>query len=152
MGARIDSNGTAQYLLTNPPIYFELVGKGKPLLLLHSSYASGVIFSNLAKELKVTHRLIIPDLPGHGLSGGKYYLNQLAEKQILEILDSLGIKKTDMLGISLGANLALSLANKYPNRFNKIVLIQSIQPKSPTEKLFSLIPLMGVENHKSVMN
>ena len=143
MGARIDSEGTAQYLLTNPPVYFELIGKGKPLLLLHSSYASGIIFSNLAKELKVGHRIIIPDLPGHGLSGGKHYSNQLAGEQILEILDSLGIAKTDILGISLGANLALSLAGKYPNRFNKIVLIQSIQPKSPLEKLFTLtLPIL----------
>lgn len=44
-------------------------------------------------------------------------------KQVIDLMDALNIEKTNLVGNSFGGGLAISLAIKYPNRFNKIVLM-----------------------------
>jgi pimeloyl-ACP methyl ester carboxylesterase len=50
-------------------LYVATGGQGKPLLLLHGYPQSGEIWRFVAPELAKTRRVIVPDLPGMGLSG-----------------------------------------------------------------------------------
>lgn len=49
-------------------MYYEVHGKGVPLLVLHGFTGSGAGLESLFKPLTATHQLIIPDLRGHGRS------------------------------------------------------------------------------------
>lgn len=152
MGPQINPSGTAQYLLANPPIYFEVIGKGKPVVLLHGAHTRGTIFADLVKEFAESYQLIIPDLPGHGFSGGSSYSHELANGQIIKILDALKLKKVDVVGYSLGAQTAQELIAEYPDRFQKVVLIQPFPPQAPFEAIFSFIPFMAASPLESTMN
>jgi pimeloyl-ACP methyl ester carboxylesterase len=143
VGPEIDPSGTAQYLLTDPPVFFELIGKGRPVLLIHGAHRRGTVFTGLVKDLSDTYYLIVPDLPGHGLSGGKDYSNRSAVTQIIKVLNSLKIKQADLVGHDLGGQVAQALAAKYPERFTRLVLIQSASPPGLIDSLFSLIPFMN---------
>src|SRR5688572_16920622 len=44
-------------------------GDGPPVVLLHSSGEFAGLWSQVVPDLLATHRVIIPDLPGHGASG-----------------------------------------------------------------------------------
>ncbi len=44
-------------------------GEGPPLVLLHGQGEFGAVWLPVLPELARTHRLIVPDLPGHGASG-----------------------------------------------------------------------------------
>jgi 3-oxoadipate enol-lactonase len=70
------------------------------------------------------HRVIIPDLRGHGRSRGlppPYTAVQLASDLSL-LLDHLGIESTAVLGYSQGGAIAQQLVLDYPQRFARLVL------------------------------
>jgi pimeloyl-ACP methyl ester carboxylesterase len=48
--------------------YYETHGTGEPLVLLHGFNASGEVWAQFVPELARHHRLIVPDLRGHGRS------------------------------------------------------------------------------------
>src|SRR6516164_2083531 len=81
-------------------IHYTVEGKGEPVVLIHGLYSSGFINWKLPKvvaELAKTHKVILLDLPGHGLSGRPAdkdaYGVQMVDDVIL-LLDHLKIKKS----------------------------------------------------------
>jgi len=65
-------------------------GAGQPLLLLHGLMATGDMFRPVLAELAAQHRLIVPDLRGHGRSAnlpGPYTTRQMAD-DLERMLDS----------------------------------------------------------------
>jgi pimeloyl-ACP methyl ester carboxylesterase len=65
-------------------IYYEVVGEGEPLVLLHSFSNSGRIFDPFVEAFAGQYRLIVPDLRGHGGStnpGGEFTMRQSALAQ-----------------------------------------------------------------------
>jgi len=146
MGPTVHPQGSAQYLLSTPPIYFEEVGRGKPLVLLHGIHKRGIVFRNIALELAKDYHLIIPDMPGHGLSGTKIYDREEAKEEILKILDSLKIKQTNIMGISLGGTLAQELAHENPDRFQKVILLNTKSSIPLIKRLFKIIPFFPKKN------
>jgi pimeloyl-ACP methyl ester carboxylesterase len=72
------------------------------------------------------YRVIALDLPGFGLSATGFtenYSHPVQAEALKQILNSLGITKTDIVAHSMGANVALHFVQSYPALVNKLVLV-----------------------------
>lgn len=104
---------------------YELRGQGEPLLLLHGFAACADYWAPLLPALAARHRLIIPDLRGHGRSTNparRFSMRQSAT-DILSLLDHLGLDKVKAIGHSAGAMTLMHAATREPDRFEALVLI-----------------------------
>jgi len=102
----------------------------KVIVLLHGKNFSGYYWERVAKDLlKKNYRVIIPDQIGFGKSSKpdyyQYSFGQLG-LNTKSLLDSLGIKKFDLVGHSMGGMLAVTFAVNYSASVNKLILINPI--------------------------
>jgi len=102
----------------------------KIILLIHGNFSSSLHYMPLIERLK-GYRLIAPDMRGFGDSS---YHNRICSmhdfaSDIIALLDALNIEKVYVVGWSLGGGVALELTASYPNRFKKLVLINSTTHK-----------------------
>lgn len=90
--------------------YREL-GEGRPLLLLHGLFSDGVVnwikFGHAARLAAAGHRVIMPDLRAHGLSGKPQdpacYPPGILGRDLAELVGHLALGEYDLGGFSLGA-------------------------------------------------
>jgi len=115
--------------MSQPPaiadiLYFTEQGSGTPLLLVHGVMITGAMFEPVVAQFAARHRVIVPDLRGHGRSRGlppPYTAAQLAS-DLACLLDHLGIATTAVLGYSQGGAIAQQLALDHPERCGGLVL------------------------------
>ena len=107
-------------------IYYEVYGKGEPLLVLHGggvgcTYEMGRFIDELSKSYMV----IAPSTRGQGKSGiGKKAITyEQKAKDIMAAVDKVTKKPMIILGFSDGAFTAYKIASMYPKRVKKIVAI-----------------------------
>jgi 3-oxoadipate enol-lactonase len=105
-------------------LYYTERGSGPPLLLVHGLMVTGETFDPILEHCAIRHRVIVPDLRGHGRSRGlppPYTVAQLAS-DLSSLLDHLGIGSAAVLGYSQGGAIAQQLALDDPQRCNRLVL------------------------------
>lgn len=105
-------------------LYFTERGSGPPLLLVHGLMVTGEMFEPIIEQLATRHRVIVPDLRGHGRSRGlppPYTAVRLAN-DLSRLLDHLGIDATAVLGYSQGGAIAQQLVLDHPARCSRLVL------------------------------
>jgi 3-oxoadipate enol-lactonase len=105
-------------------LYFTEQGAGPPLLLVHGLMVSGEMFAPVLDRLAAFHRVIVPDLRGHGRSRAlppPYSARQLAA-DLAGLLEQLGIGSAAVLGYSQGGAIAQQLALDWPERCSRLVL------------------------------
>ena len=104
----------------------EIVGRGADLVLIHSLLSDRTSFSLLAERISDRRRLILPNLPGFGSSPrGAATIGDFADG-IAGLIDELKLpQNTDVLGNGLGGFVALSLAERHGEKFNRAVLVGS---------------------------
>lgn len=98
---------------------------GKNVLLLHGKNFFGDYWSNVIKYLsKNGFRVIVPDQIGFGKSSKPdiHYSFHLLASNTKDLLDSLNIKKTAVIGHSMGGMLAIRFSLIYPNMVSKLIL------------------------------
>ena len=104
---------------------------GKVAILLHGKNFSGFYWERIAEELKKKgYRVIIPDQIGFGKSSKPavydYSFSQWAVNTV-KLLDHLSVKhKVVVVGHSMGGMLASHLSYLYPERFQKMILVNPI--------------------------
>jgi 3-oxoadipate enol-lactonase len=111
-------------LASSELLYFTERGSGPPLLLVHGLMVTGEMFEPVIEHFATQHRVIVPDLRGHGRSRGlppPYTAAQLAS-DLARLLDHLGIDSTTVLGYSQGGAIAQQLVLDYPKRCDHLVL------------------------------
>ena len=105
-------------------VFARQLGVGPPLLLIHGLMVTGEMFEPVLDDFAERHRVIIPDLRGHGRSvrlAGPYTVARLAE-DLARLLDDLGLESADVLGYSQGGAVAQQFARDYPDRTRRLVL------------------------------
>lgn len=99
-----------------------------PLVLLHGTSSSLHTYDEWTKELIKTRRVIRMDLPAFGLTGPHptrdYSMERYADF-INEFLEALKVEKCILGGNSLGGNITWNFALKYPERAEKLILIDA---------------------------
>ena len=105
-------------------IYYEVHGKGTPLLLIAGVGSDSSSWAGIINKLSARFKVIIFDNRGTGRSeipDRKYTVRQLANDAI-RLLDHLKIKKVHILGHSMGGYIAQELAINHPDRVDKLIL------------------------------
>jgi len=108
-------------------LHAQVSGSGPPLVLLHGFTGDASTMAGLAGPLSEGHRVIVPDLVGHGGSGipdrvGAYGVDQMAA-HVSTLCERLGHREFDLVGYSMGGRVALALACTAPDRVRSLVLI-----------------------------
>ncbi|HJT39010.1 MAG TPA: alpha/beta hydrolase [Sphingobium sp.] len=104
-------------------------GEGAPVLLLHGSGPGVSAWTNWKKVLPVLagdFRVIAPDMAGFGhteRNSELAYDIKLWVKHLVAILDALDLQKVSLVGNSFGGSLALAAAARFPERFDRLVLM-----------------------------
>jgi len=93
------------------------------ILFLHAAGTSAWMWRPIAARLELFHCLI-PDLPGHGQSAGVpwHSLDDTADQLADLIGRHANAGRAHIVGLSLGAYVALRLVTRHPERCNHIVL------------------------------
>jgi pimeloyl-ACP methyl ester carboxylesterase len=102
-------------------------GEGPPLLLVHGLGGAASNWTELAPLLARRHRLLVPDLPGHGGSSallGVSGLEPYADRVAL-VAEREGMLPAPVVGHSLGGSVVLRLALRRPGDVQAIVLAGS---------------------------
>lgn len=106
-------------------IYFEEMGTGIPLLMLHGNTASSNMFSEIATEYAKNYKVILIDFLGCGRSER---IQNFAEDlwydeamQVIRFLEEQGYRKVNIIGTSGGAISAINIALERPDLVDKIV-------------------------------
>lgn len=123
----------------NVDIYYEDVGSGKPLVLLHGWSASGRAFVKNVPVLAKHYRVINVDLRFHGDSGKPSYgcrIERLS-MDVAELMDHLDLQDVTMLGWSMGCSVIWGYWELFrAKRLAKMILydeapLNMIQPDFP---------------------
>lgn len=118
-----DTSITRGYIpVKDSKIYYEAVGQGAPIILLHAGFLDHNMWQEQVKELKKTYKVITIDMPAHGLfQRGK---DTFLMADALEIVvDSLAIQKASWMGLSLGAVVLTDFLITHPDRVHKAILV-----------------------------
>ncbi len=108
-------------------IHYKETGKGKtPLLMLHGNTYSSETFKSHVKYFQANFKLIIPDLPGHGLSDRlekfpRDYYERCAEI-LMTFLKQKKVKKINIIGIHGGAIVTMIMASRNDPEVKNIVV------------------------------
>jgi pimeloyl-ACP methyl ester carboxylesterase len=118
----LDRAGTrVHYQATRPP-----GGADAPaVVFLHNIFCDGRVFSHATAALGARYRTIAIDFRGHGGSEvprRPYSIQDLAE-DTLAVLDQEGVARAAVVGLSVGATVAVELALRHPERVDRLVLM-----------------------------
>jgi len=105
-------------------------GKGSPVLFLHGGEGFDQRQPFVA-PLAARRRLIAPSHPGFGKSSLPEWLDSVDDiaHVYLELLDTLGLDKVDIVGCSIGVWIAAEMATKSPERVNRLVMVGPVGVK-----------------------
>ncbi|GAA5109303.1 alpha/beta fold hydrolase [Alloalcanivorax gelatiniphagus] len=116
---------------------------GPAVVLLHGYSADRVVWVRFARHLLRDHRVVVPELAGHGASGfvaGAGYSAPDQARRVVAVLDHLGIDHAHVAGNSMGGFVAATLAVAHPARVASLLLSDAVgvtQPEpSDAELLF----------------
>ncbi|MCA1827766.1 MAG: alpha/beta fold hydrolase [Myxococcales bacterium] len=131
-------------------ISFREYGHGpRAIVLVHGLLMDGSMFEKVAPPLAERgHRVIVVDLPGHGASDqphdmGAYSMTAYG-RDVIALLDHLGLETAVIGGTSLGANVGLEAAVAAPERVRALVLEMPVLEKGITGAGVLFVPLAFV--------
>jgi pimeloyl-ACP methyl ester carboxylesterase len=106
-------------------MYYEIHGTGQPLVLLHGAFSAiGTSFGKLLPELAKSRQVIAFELQAHGRTADidrPLTIEGMAD-DVAAALQALGIQQADVLGYSMGSDVALQLVIRHPDVVRKLVL------------------------------
>jgi pimeloyl-ACP methyl ester carboxylesterase len=108
-------------------VAYRTAGEGPVVLLVHGMAGSASTWRHVMPVLAQHATVIAPDLPGHGRSEkprGDYSLGSLASA-LRDLLIVLGHERATIVGQSLGGGVAMQFAYQYPERCERLVLVNS---------------------------
>jgi len=105
-------------------VYYETYGQGHPLLIVAGLAMDLTQLGGIVTDLSARHMVIAFDNRGAGRTDKPdipYSIDVMAE-DTAGLLDAIGITKADVLGISLGGKIALSLTLQHPEKVRSLIL------------------------------
>jgi len=122
-------------------------GSGPVVLLVHGITSTSATWESVLPYLAAEHTVIAPDLLGHGGSAkprGDYSLGAHASG-VRDLLVALGHDSATFVGHSLGGGVAMQLAYQFPERCERLVLVDSGGLGSEVSPLLRAATLPGAE-------
>lgn len=116
---RLEINGVSYF--------YQVFGKGEPLLLLHGGLGQTEMFGPVLTTLAKQRQVIGVDLHGHGrtsLGDREISLIDMGD-DLAVILEKLGYQTVDVFGYSLGGGVAFRLAAQHPAVVRRLVIVSA---------------------------
>jgi 4,5:9,10-diseco-3-hydroxy-5,9,17-trioxoandrosta-1(10),2-diene-4-oate hydrolase len=127
--------------------YWQRGDKGSPVILIHGLGASADIWMHNIDALARKHRVYVPDVVGFGKTDkpDTEYTAALFSTFLSDFVKALNIEKPALIGNSLGGGIALQYTLLYPERVDKLVLVDSagFGFDSPLSLRLVSLPLVG---------
>lgn len=106
-----------------------------PVVLVHGFGVSSLYFVPLARRLMDDFRVYVPDLPGHGKSATPRRpldIPQFADA-LVAWMDAVGLSRVSVVGNSMGCQIAVEAAMRFPDRFDRLALVgPTVDPAAST--------------------
>jgi pimeloyl-ACP methyl ester carboxylesterase len=111
-------------------IFYTVKGDGKPLLLIHGYGAGMWVWEKQIEALSQSYRVYVLDLIGHGFSDRPKvsYTPETYIHFLRDFMDGAGIEKATLIGNSMGGGIAWAMAILYPERVDRLILINCVPP------------------------
>jgi len=128
-------------------VVYRAAGMGPVLVLVHGLAGSAMTWRHVMAPLAQRFTVIAPDLLGQGQSDkprGEYSLGAHVDT-LRDLLDALGHDRATFVGQSLGGGVALQLAYQFPERCERLVLVNSGGLGREVSVILRLLTLPGTE-------
>ena len=105
-------------------MYYEVHGKGDPVVVLHGAYMTIDAVGELVPSLAETRQVIAVEMQGHGRTADidrPITYEQMAD-DTAALLRHLGTGQADIFGFSMGGGVALQLSIRHPGLVRKLVV------------------------------
>lgn len=129
-------------------VSYEVHGRGPRVLVYGHGLllGSGINRSIAARLATAGHRVVLPDLLGHGRSDKPTHAYEhrleFYSEQVVGLLDHLAVDRCVVGGVSLGANVALDVAVTHPERVRGLVAEMPVLERGGASALAAFFPLL----------
>jgi pimeloyl-ACP methyl ester carboxylesterase len=126
--------------------YREYGSGPRVLVMTHGLLMDGRMYTKLAPAIASrSHRVITVDMLGHGLSDQPHDMTEYSMQQfgrdVIALLDHLGVPQAVIGGSSLGANVSLEVAVAAPDRVRALVLEMPVLENALPAAAAAFVPL-----------
>ena len=113
-----------------------------PVVILHGLFGSGDNWLGVARAIESEYTVLLPDLPNHGGSPhtSSFSYPEMAEA-VVEFLSEEEIPRCILTGHSMGGKTAMAVALKYPQRVERLCVVD-IAPKSDPARHTQILAAM----------
>jgi pimeloyl-ACP methyl ester carboxylesterase len=125
-----------QIIYKNTAISYSDIGTGTAVVLLHGFLENKTMWRDLVPALSKKNRVVTIDLLGHGQSECLGYVHSMEENAeiVKAILSHIKIRKTIIVGHSMGGYVALAFAELFPQFIKGLVLLNSTTKEDSEER------------------
>jgi pimeloyl-ACP methyl ester carboxylesterase len=107
-------------------LYYEVYGKGKPIVLLHGSFMTIPLnWSGIIPQFAKDRKVIVAEMQGHGRT--RDIARELSYEGMADdlsgLLKHLKIDSADILGYSMGGGVAFQMAVRHPAQVRRLVVL-----------------------------
>src|SRR5215831_2415917 len=131
-------------------IYYEVHGKGKPLVLIHGGGSTiQTTFGNILPLFAERYQVITLELQAHGHTKDRDKPESFEQdaSDVVGLLDHLRINKADVFGFSNGGHTALQMGISHPQRVNRLIIASSFYKRDGAVKgFFESLQMASLEN------
>jgi pimeloyl-ACP methyl ester carboxylesterase len=108
-------------------LYHEIHGTGEPLVLLHGGVGAIEMFGSNLPALAEDRQVIAVDLQAHGRTADidRPLSYEFMADDIAALMKYLGLRKSDIMGYSVGGGVALQTAIRHPAVVRKLVVVSA---------------------------
>jgi pimeloyl-ACP methyl ester carboxylesterase len=109
-------------------MYYEVHGQGEPVVLLHGAFmAITNNWDGWIDRLSKTRKVIAVEMQGHGRTADipRDFSSENFADDVAALLDYLKIPRADLIGYSMGGEVAMQCAIRHPDKVRKAVIISS---------------------------
>ncbi len=111
-------------------LFYNQIGTGKPLVILHGLFGSSDNWQSLAKQFGRHYQVILVDLRNHGRSPHDDSFNfEVMVDDLFELCQRLDLSDIILLGHSLGGKVAMNFARSHPDMLHKLIVVD-IAPRA----------------------
>lgn len=121
-------------------IGYKLIGSGEPLIMIMGLGGTMDLWpQKVIESLSKKYQLILMDNRGMGYTTAneETFTYKLFADDVIGLLDALKVKKTNVLGYSMGSTITQELLLEYPQRFNKAIIYATTTDGSNVAKILN---------------
>ncbi|WP_227687073.1 alpha/beta fold hydrolase [Spirosoma arboris] len=107
-------------------MYYEVYGKGKPIVLLHGSFMTIPLnWSHIIPLLMKDRKVIVAEMQGHGRTRdiSREIRYETMADDVSGLLKHLNLDQADIVGYSMGGGVAFQLAVRHPEQVRRLVVL-----------------------------